>query len=73
LIRFSEHLALEFVVVFAVFEFLLDPLTHENASVIRVDGQIAAIEEPVEVASHQQTVAEFVAFHKRVRLDVHRI
>jgi hypothetical protein len=35
--------------------------------------KITAVEETVEVASHEQTVAELVAFDQRVRLDVHRI
>jgi hypothetical protein len=70
LVRLSQRLPLESVVIPPVLEFFSDPFTHNNTASFRVHSQIAFVEEPVKVASHQQTVREFMAFDQRVRLDV---
>jgi hypothetical protein len=65
-------LAHEFVAVFAILEFLFDPFAHNHTALLWVHCDIAFVEQFVEIASHQQTVGEFMAFDQRVRLDVRR-
>src|SRR5450759_3253465 len=69
-LRQPDWATIEFVVLPAVLEFLVDPPTDTDSQVVGHHSHVAEIEEGMQVRSQQEPVGDLVAANKVVRLDV---
>jgi hypothetical protein len=68
----TQGLTFEFVIVLPVLKLFFDALADHNATILRVNGQVASVEKPMKIASHQEPVWKLMALHQSVRFDMCR-
>ena len=67
--RFPQAPAMKQVVLLAVVEFLVDPPTDFDA-VVRRDGEVATVEQPVEIAAQKKSIVDAVPTFGRIGPDM---
>jgi hypothetical protein len=66
----AHSLSFEPIVFFSIFEFVTNALAYDDSPVRWINRDVSLIEEAMQIASHQQTVRDFVSLKQRIWLDV---